>query len=64
MDNLMRLSEAARALKVHPNTVRRWIAESRITAAKTPGGHYRIARREVERVLGIDGAQRESAKDE
>jgi len=34
--------EYAKEMRVHPDTVRRWIKEDKITYIKTKGGHYRI----------------------
>lgn len=46
-----RPSEAAKLLSVHPATVKRWIFEGKLQATRTLGGHYRVPRGEVERVL-------------
>jgi excisionase family DNA binding protein len=63
MDDLMRVGEAAKVLRVHSNTLRRWIAEEKIVAAKTPGGHYRIARREVDRILNTHESETKTDAD-
>jgi excisionase family DNA binding protein len=42
--------EAADFLKVHENTVKRWIKEGRIKAVKIDRG-WRIRRSEIERIL-------------
>jgi excisionase family DNA binding protein len=39
--NLLTPTEAARILHVHPGTLRRWVADGRLTATRTLGGHYR-----------------------
>lgn len=41
----------ARLLGVHPGTVTRWVEEGRLKAIRTPGGHRRIARSELDRFL-------------
>lgn len=46
------LTEAARLLRVHPATVRRWIDGGRLPAYQAfKGGAYRIARVEVDALL-------------
>lgn len=40
--------ELAVELKVLPKTVYRWIADGKLKAVRTPGGGYRIWRRDVE----------------
>lgn len=46
------LTEAARLLRVHPATVRRWIDGGRLPAYQAKkGGAYRIARAELEQLL-------------
>jgi molybdopterin-binding protein len=44
-------SEAARALGVSYPTLKQWIYKKKIRAQRTPGGHYRIPRSEIERLL-------------
>ena len=39
---------AARFCRVTPMTIIRWVDESRIRAYKTPGGHRRIMRADLE----------------
>ncbi len=45
-------SEFARMMGVHALTVTSWCREGQIRSQKTVGGHCRIPRSEVERVLG------------
>jgi excisionase family DNA binding protein len=42
---------AARTLGVSTSTVRRWIAEGRLTASRTPGGHRRVSLAELRRAV-------------
>jgi excisionase family DNA binding protein len=42
---------AARTLGVSTSTVRRWIAEGRLTASRTPGGHRRVSLIELRRAV-------------
>ncbi len=48
---LVRLPEAARQLGVSYPTLKQWIYRLRIRSVKTPGGHHRIPRAEVDRLL-------------
>jgi excisionase family DNA binding protein len=43
--------EAARLCSVERDTVLKWIKRGRIPAARTAGGHYRIASRDLDRLL-------------
>lgn len=43
--------ETARFLSVTPTTIIQWIKEKRINAVKTLGGHRRISKNEVDKVL-------------
>jgi excisionase family DNA binding protein len=42
------LSEAAELLGVHPSTVRNWADEGKLPVQRTPGGHRRFRRADVE----------------
>ncbi len=43
--------EAARLLAVTPDTVLKWIHRGRIPAVQTAGGHHRIEKREIDRLM-------------
>lgn len=45
------LSEAAELLGVHPSTVRAWADQGKLPVQRTPGGHRRFARAEIEAIL-------------
>ncbi len=47
------LSEASRILGVHPATVRQWSDEGKLAAFRTPGGHRRFARGDIDRLLQV-----------
>jgi len=48
---LLHLSDAARELGVSYPTLKQWIYRGRIRSVKTAGGHHRIPRPEVDRLL-------------
>jgi excisionase family DNA binding protein len=37
-ERLLSMAEAAALLKVHPNTLRKWVDEGRVPAVRRPGG--------------------------
>jgi excisionase family DNA binding protein len=45
------MGEASVLLGVAPATLRRWVAEGKVPALTTPGGHHRLARSSVEELL-------------
>jgi excisionase family DNA binding protein len=47
----VRISEAAKILGKHPNTLRRWEKEGKLKPARTSGGHrlYRLGRERREK---------------
>ncbi|MBA3944996.1 MAG: helix-turn-helix domain-containing protein [Herpetosiphonaceae bacterium] len=47
------LSQASELLGVHPATLRQWSDEGKINLFRTPGGHRRFARSEIERLLHV-----------
>jgi len=57
-DELLKPAEAARLAGVSYPTLKQWIYKGKVRTTKTLGGHYRIARSEVER---ITGARRKTA---
>ncbi|MBN9374602.1 MAG: helix-turn-helix domain-containing protein [Cellulomonas sp.] len=50
-DELLSVGEAAELLAVHPDTLKRWERAGRIEALRTPTGHRRFRRRDVEHLL-------------
>lgn len=52
---LLHLAEAAQELGVSYPTLKQWIYRGRIRSVKTAGGHHRIPRAEVDRVLFATG---------
>ena len=49
--DLMTPAEVARAFQVDPKTVTRWADSRKLTSCRTPGGHRRFWRSEVEALL-------------
>ena len=47
-----RLREAAELLGISYQTLKLWIYQNKIRSVKTPGGHHRIPRSEIERLSG------------
>lgn len=56
---LLKTKEAAQLLNISYPTIKQWIYRGKVKTVMTPGGHHRVPRSEVERLLG--GAKR-SAK--
>jgi molybdopterin-binding protein len=51
---LLRLHEAAQLVGVSYPTLKQWIYNGKINSVKTAGGHHRIPKSEVERLVGSD----------
>ena len=49
---MIRPNDAARMMNVSYPTLKQWIYLGKIRSVKTPGGHHRIPRAEVERFTG------------
>lgn len=49
--HLLTTGQAARLCSVTPDTVLKWIKKGRLHGARTAGGHYRIARQELESII-------------
>jgi molybdopterin-binding protein len=62
MSELLTPMQAARVAGVSYPTIKQWIYKGKIKTTKTAGGHYRIARREIERITGQRGATRKRAR--
>ncbi len=56
-DRLLKPGEVARMFRVDPKTVTRWAAAGKLASIKTPGGHLRLRREDVLKLLqeAIDG---------
>jgi molybdopterin-binding protein len=51
---LLRLHDAAQLVGVSYPTLKQWIYNGKIKSVKTAGGHHRIPKSEVERIVGSD----------
>ena len=47
------LSDASKRLNVHPATLRQWSDEGKVRTFRTPGGHRRFSRVDIERMLQV-----------
>ena len=47
------LSDASKLLNVHPATLRQWSDEGKVRIFRTPGGHRRFSRSDIERMLHV-----------
>lgn len=56
---LMTPREVADLMRVHTKTVSRWTKDGKLTRILTPGGHVRLLRKEVQRLLDgeVDGSE-------
>ena len=52
---LLQLRDAARELGVSYPTLKQWIYRNKIRSVRTPGGHHRIPRAEVDRLAFFGG---------
>jgi molybdopterin-binding protein len=53
---LLRLPDAARRISVSYPTLKQWIYRGKVRSVKTPGGHYRIPRSEIDRLTEVKRA--------
>lgn len=56
LDDWLTAREVAEMFKVQIGTVRNWDRAGRLTAIRTPGGHRRFARAEVDALLTIEAS--------
>ncbi len=49
---LVKLPDAARELGISYPTLKQWIYRGKVRSVKTPGGHHRIPRNELDRLSG------------
>lgn len=51
MPHQLTVRQVAVLCAVEPGTVRRWIVSKKLTAARLPGGNYRVSRQDLEAAL-------------
>jgi molybdopterin-binding protein len=51
---LLKLHEAAQLAGISYPTLKQWIYKGKIKSVKTAGGHHRIPRSEIDRIVGTD----------
>lgn len=56
-DKLLTPREVAKAFRVDPKTVTRWAAAGRIPSVKTPGGHRRFRKADIDAALKFEFAK-------
>jgi excisionase family DNA binding protein len=56
--------EAARLMSVSPDAVLKWIKSGILEARRTPGGHHRIARNSIEKLLSLTQNDHTSKQDQ
>ena len=49
---LLKVADAAREVSISYPTLKQWIYQGKVRSVKTPGGHHRIPRSEVDRLTG------------
>lgn len=57
MPELLKPAEAAKLAGVSYPTLKQWIYKGKIRSVRTAGGHHRIARDEIERLMGTASPQ-------
>jgi len=57
---LLKLQEAAQLLNISYPTIKQWIYKGRIQSVRMPGGHHRIPRSEIDRLLQVSPPKRRS----
>ncbi|HYR91954.1 MAG TPA: helix-turn-helix transcriptional regulator [Terriglobia bacterium] len=53
---LLKLRDAAEILNISYPTLKQWIYRGKLRSIKTPGGHHRIARSEIDRITTVKTA--------
>lgn len=61
---LLRPQDAAKLISVSYPTLKQWIYSGKIQSVKTPGGHHRIPRSEVDRLVNARSGKRRKKSDE
>ena len=59
-EELMTVKEAAKILKVHPATIRRYIKNGHLKAATLPYGDYRLREKDIQKLLKPSSSSEEA----
>ena len=59
-EELLRVEEAAKILKVRRETIRRYIKNGHLQALTLPGGDYRLRERDIQKLLSCPGQKKGS----
>lgn len=51
-DELQTVVEVAARFRVNPRTITNWVRKHKLAATRTPGGHYRFRKVDIDRILG------------
>ncbi len=62
MTDLLRLREAAKLTGVSYVTLKQWIYKGKLRSVKTAGGHHRIPRAEIARLIGAANSSKASKR--
>ncbi len=62
-DKIFSISEAAEYLGVFALTLRNWDKKGKIKTFRTPGGHRRFRKSDLDALLGIDKGKEDKLKD-
>jgi molybdopterin-binding protein len=54
---LIKPHEAARLIAISYPTLKQWIYQGKVKTVKTPGGHHRIPRSEIDRLTSLSKSQ-------
>jgi molybdopterin-binding protein len=60
--DLLKPQDAAKLISVSYPTLKQWIYNGKVRSVKTPVGHHRIPRSEVERLISAGGGDKIKAK--
>ena len=62
-DKIFSISEAAEHLGVSALTLRKWEAQAKVRAFRTPGGHRRFRKSDLDIILGYDEKSTDKLRD-
>jgi excisionase family DNA binding protein len=62
--DLLRVTDAARLLGVESKTLKQWVRDGKVRGGRTPGGHWRVPRAEVDRLRAGFGIEPDENRSE